>query len=110
MKIFFNILAKLSPNAKVHKICTPNDTLCSTDIKKDLFGCRVSCAGLYADVSYSKGNHEDKNVASEDMILDAEVFSKLTKDYKTFKSKFAKNLIFNSTSPSLGVRFKYLIL
>ena len=79
-------------------------------MKIDLFGCRVSCTGLFADVSYSKGNPEDTSVASEDMILDAEVFSKLTQDYKTFKSKFAQSLIFNSTSPSLGGRIKYYFL
>ena len=98
------------PNVQVHKICAPNDTLCSSEMKIDLFGCRVSCTGLFADVSYSKGNPEDRSVASEDMILDTEVFSKLTQDYKTFKSKFAQNLIFNSTSPSLGGRIKYSFL
>ena len=77
-------------------------------MKKNPFGCRVPCTGLYADVSYSRGNPEDTSVASEDMILDAEVFSKLTKDYKEFKRKFVQNIIFNSTSPNLGADLNYV--
>ena len=92
---------------QVSKICTPNETVCSTKIRKNSFGCRVSCTGLNADVSYSKGNPEDTTMDEEDKILDIEVFSKLTKDYKDFKSKFVRNIIFNSTSPSLGAHFRY---
>ena len=93
---------------QVSKICTPNETVCSTKIRKNSFGCRVSCTGLNADVSYSKGNPEDTTMDEEDKILDIEVFSKLTKDYKDFKSKFVRNIIFNSTSPSLGAHFRYI--
>ena len=75
-------------------------------MKKDPFGCRVSCTGLYADVSFSKGNPEDTTLDEEDLIMDTNVFSKLIKDYKDFKQKFARNLIFNSTSPGLGAHFK----
>ena len=75
-------------------------------MKRDSFGCRVSCAGLYADVSFSKANPEDTTMEEGDKILDSEVFSKLTKDYKDFKSKFFRNLIFNSTNPRLGAQFK----
>ena len=75
-------------------------------MKKDLLRCRVSCTGLYADVSFSKGNPEDTTLDEENMILDTNVFSKLIKDYKDFKRKFAPNLIFNSTSPGLGTYLK----
>ena len=77
-------------------------------MKKDPFGCRVSCTGLYADVSFNKGNPEDTTLDEEDLIMDTKIFSKLIKDYKDFKQKFARNLIFNSTSPGLGAQFKYL--
>ena len=100
-------MAGIDDFVQVNKICTPNETVCSTKMRKDSFGCRVSCTGLYADVSYSKGNPEDTTMDEEDKILDTEVFSKLTVDYKTFKSKFVRNLIFNSTNyPSLGAQFK----
>ena len=65
----------------------------------------MSCTGLYADVSYSKGNPGDTTMEEEDKILDTGVFTKLIEDYKDFKSKFVPNLIFNSTSPSLGTHF-----
>ena len=78
-------------------------------MKEDPFGCSVSCTGLYADVSFSKENFEDTSIALEDMIIDSEVFLRLTKDYKTFKSKFAQNLIFDSTSPSLGTQYKHFL-
>ena len=77
-------------------------------MRKDSFGCRVSCTGLYADMPYSKGNPEDSTMDEEDEILDIEVFSKLTKDYKDFKRKFVQNIIFNSTSPNLGADFNYV--
>ena len=77
-------------------------------MRKDSFGCRVSCTGLYADVSYSKGNPEDTSMDEEDKILDTDVFSKLTMDYKDFKNKFVRNIIFNSSSPSLGAHFTYI--
>ena len=115
---------------QVSKICTPNETVCSTKMRKDSFGCLVSCTGLYADVSYSKGNPEETTMDEEDMILDTEVFSqltkdykkldeedkildtevfsKLTKDYKTFKSKFVRNIIFNSNNPNLGADLNYV--
>ena len=69
--------------------------------------CLIPCTGLYADVSYSKGNPEDTTMDEEDKILDTEVFSKLTKDYKHFKNKFVHNIIFNLKSPSLGEHFRY---
>ena len=78
-------------------------------MRKDSFGCRVACTGLYADVSYSKGNPEDTTMDDEDRILDTEGFLKLAKDYKDFKSKFVRNLIFNSTSPGLGEHIRYLL-
>ena len=69
----------------------------------------MACTGLYADVSYSKGNPRDTTMDDEDRILDTEGFLKLAKDYKDFKSKFALNLIFNSTSPGLGEHIRYLL-
>ena len=95
-------------SVQVSKICSPNQTACSTQMKKDSFGCRVACTGLYADVSYSKGSPEDTTMDDEDRILDTEVFSKLVNDYKDFKSKFVRNLIFNSTSPNLGTDLNYV--
>ena len=77
-------------------------------MRMDSFGCRVSCTGLYAEVSYSKGNPEDRTMDEEDKILDIEVFSKLTKDYKDFKSKSIQNIIFNSTSPNLGANINHV--
>ena len=70
-------------------------------MRKDLFGCSVSCTGLYADVSFSKGNLEDTTLDGA-MIQDSKVFSQLIQDYKTYKSTFVKNVKFNSTSPNLG--------
>ena len=70
-------------------------------MRKNNFGCRVSCTGLFADVAFKKGNPND---ATEDdaVILDSEVFSDLMKDYQIYKRKFVRNLMFNSTSPTLG--------
>ena len=76
--------------------------MCSSTLKKDSFACRVSCTGFDADVSYFKVNPEDTTMDEEDKILDAEVFSQLVHDYKAFKNKFVHNLIFNTTSSSLG--------
>ena len=75
-------------------------------MRKNHFGCRVSCTGLYADISHDEGNPDD---ASKDgaMVLDSEVFSQLKKDYQTYKSKFVKNLKFNATSPTLGTFRKH---
>ena len=73
-------------------------------MRKDCFGCLVACTGLFADVSYSKGSPRDTAMDDEDRILDTEGFLKLAKDYKIYKSKFLRNLIFNSTSPGLGAR------
>ena len=71
-------------------------------MKKNNFGCRVSCTGLFADVSFKKGNPND---ATEDdaVILDSEVFSDLMKDYQIYKRKSVRNMMFNSTSPTLGM-------
>ena len=74
-------------------------------MREDLFGCRVSCNGLYADVSFSEGNPQD-TTKDGSMIEDSKVFSKLIKDYKAYKSAFLKNVKFNSTSPNLGMNYK----
>ena len=94
-------------HSQVHKICTPNETVCATEIKKDDFGCRVSCTGLYAGVTFSEGNPED---ATKDgaLIQDSKVFSQLIKDYKAYKSTFLTNVKFNSTSPNLGKNRKFI--
>ena len=78
-------------------------------MRRNLFGCRVSCTGLYADISHGEGNPDD---ASKDgaMVLDSEVFSQLKKDYQAYKSKFVKNLRFNATSPTLGTFSKHSYL
>ena len=61
----------------------------------------MSCTGLDAEISHLEGNPDD---ATEDgaLVLDSEVFSQLRKDYQAYKSKFVKNIKFNSTSPTLG--------
>ena len=92
-------------NFQVHKICTPNDTACATEIKKDAFGCRVSCTGLYAGVTFSEGNPKEKTKDGA-LIQDSKVFSQLIKDYKSYKSTFLRNVKFNSTSPNLGKYMK----
>ena len=89
-------------NFQGHRICTPNETVCATEIRKDPFGCRVSCTGLYADVSFSEGNPEDTTKDGA-MIQDSKVFSQLIQDYKAYKSTFVKNVKFNSTSLNLGI-------
>ena len=66
------------------------------------FGCRVSCTGLFADVSHMEGNIDD---VSKDgaTIMDLEVFSELISDYQVYKSKFVQNIKFNATSPTAGM-------
>ena len=66
------------------------------------FGCRASCTGLFADTSHYEGNPDDftKDGAT---TLDSEVFSELIKDYEAYKSKFLRNIKFNTTSPTLGM-------
>ena len=86
---------------QVHNFCTPNETLCATAMRKDSFGCRVSCNSLNADVSFSEGNLGD-TTKDGSTIEDSEVFSKLIKDYKAYKSAFLKNVKFNPTSQNLG--------
>ena len=70
-------------------------------MRKDNFGCRVSCTGLNAEISHLEGNPED---VAEDgaMIVDSEVFSQLRKDYEAYKGKFVQNIKFNAKSPNLG--------
>ena len=75
-------------------------------MKKDPFGCRVSCTGLYAGVSFSEGNPEDTTKDGA-MIQDSKVFSQLIQDYKAYKSTFVKNVKFNSTSPNLGINMQF---
>ena len=96
-------------NVQAQNFCTPNETLCAAAMRKDSFGCRVSCTGLNADVSFSEGNPED---AAKDgaMIEDSKVFSQLINDYNAYKSAFVKNIKFNSTSPTLGKVFFLLKL
>ena len=66
------------------------------------FGCRVSCTGLFADVSHMEGNIDD---VSKDgaTIMDSEVFSELISDYHVYKSNFVQNIKFNATSPTAGM-------
>ena len=75
-------------------------------MRKDNFGCRVSCTGLNAEISHLEGNPED---VTEDgaMIVDSEVFSQLRKDYEAYKSNFVRNIKFNATSPNLGNNYIY---
>ena len=70
-------------------------------MRKNKFGCRISCTGLDAEISHLEGNPDD---VAEDgaMILDPEKFSQLRKDYKAFKSKLVRNIKFNARSPTLG--------
>ena len=70
-------------------------------MRKDPFGCRVSCTGLYADIWFHERSVED---ISKDraVIKDSRVFSQLINDYIAYKRAFVKNDKFNSTSPSLG--------
>ena len=68
-------------------------------MRKNHFGCYVSCTGLYADISHNEGNPDDSSRAK---ILDSEVFPQLKKDCQAYKSKFVENLKFNATSPTLG--------
>ena len=75
-------------------------------MRKDNFGCRVSCTGLNAEISHLEGNPED---VTEDgaMIVDSEVFSQLRKDYEAYKGNFVRNIKFNATSPNLGNNYIY---
>ena len=70
-------------------------------MRKNSFGCRVSCTGLNADVSFSERSVEDisKDAA---VIKDSRVFSQIIKEYTMYKRTFVKNDKFNSTSPNLG--------
>ena len=36
-------------------ICSSNETQCFTPMRKRDFGCRVSCTGLFADISHIEG-------------------------------------------------------
>ena len=90
---------------QVHNICNPNDTLCFTPLKKKDFGCRVSCTGLFADVSHIEGN-PDEITKDGATTLDSEVFSQLRKDYQAYKGKFVQNIKFNAKSPNLGKNCK----
>ena len=87
---------------QVHSICSPNETLCFTPLRKKDFGCRVSCTGLFADVVHIEGNLDD---ATKDgaTILDSEVFSELIADYQVYKRNFVRNIKFNATSPTAGM-------
>ena len=66
------------------------------------FGCRVSCTGLFADVSHMEGNIDD---VSKDgaTIMDSEVFSELISDYHVYKSNFVQNIKFKATSLTSGM-------
>ena len=70
------------------------------------FGCRVSCTGLFADVSHMEGNIDD---VSKDgaTIMDSEVFSELISDYHVYKSNFVQNIKFNATSPTGGMSDRF---
>ena len=83
-------------------ICSSNETLCFTSMRKRDFGCLVSCTGLFADISHIEGN-PDEVTTDGATTLDSELFSELIKDYQGYKSKFVRNIKFNATSPTLGM-------
>ena len=87
---------------QVDRICSPQENICSAALRKDSFGCRASCTGLNADVSFVKESPAEDTTKDGDIIQDAEVFSQLIQDYRTYKSTFWRNIKFNSTSPTLG--------
>ena len=100
LEVLYVIQKNLLYPLQVYNICTPNETACTTAMRKDSFGCRVSCTGLNADVSISEDTSKDGA-----MIQDSKVFSQLIKEYNAYKSAFVKNLKFNSTSLNLGKVF-----
>ena len=79
-----------------------HESACSVALRKDSFGCRVSCRGLNADVSFFKESPAEDTTKDGDIIQDAVVFSQLIQDYRAYKSTFWRNIKFNSTSPTLG--------
>ena len=59
-------------------------------LRKDSFGCRVSCIGLNADVSFYKESPAEDTTKDRDIIQDAKVFSQLIQDYRAYKSTYWK--------------------
>ena len=81
--------------------CSPNETACFTALATDTFGCGVACTGLYADV------YQD-NI--EEHGQDYQTLSDLRDAYKTYKTKFAKNLVFNYDIEGTLGKYTFLIL
>ena len=94
---------------QVDRICSPHENACSVALRKDSFGCRVSCRGLNADVSFFKESPAEDTTKDGDIIQDAEVFSQLIQDYRAYKSTFWRNIKFNSTSPTLGTYISHSV-
>ena len=92
----------------MYNFCTPNQTVCATEMRNDSFGCLVSCTGLYAGVSFSEGSPEDSTKDGA-MIQDSKVFSQLIENYRAYKRTFVKSVKFNSTSPNLGILQKIFV-
>ena len=56
----------------------------------------MSCHGFFAEIQYSK---ED----SQDLGIDAEVFTALDDEYTAYKNRMMKNLVFDPSLPTLGL-------
>ena len=58
----------------------------------------MSCNGFYAEIQYSPEN-------SQNIGIDDKVFSDLVKEYRAYKNRMMKNLVFDPTQPTLGLAF-----
>ena len=56
--------------------------------------CKVSCLGLYADVSFINTMFKDDNFKDRDKLRD------LQAEYDSYKNGFVKNMLFNPMAPN----------
>ena len=59
----------------------------------------MSCLGFHAEIQYSSEEQ------IQDVGIDGNVVKNLAKEYTAYKNRMMRNLVFEPTSPTLGMTF-----
>ena len=85
-------------------MCGPNASSCQENVAAKDFGCKVSCTGLYTEISYRR---EKKDEAKITGLIEA---------YRRYMERFGKDIVFNASADdsgkfvSLSFKLQYCIL
>ena len=74
------------------KICDPEGRDCIERNSAQTFNCSLTCAGMYADISWNDEQLKDEK--------DKKKYSTLSSQYQNFKKKHVKHFRFSSEASS----------